>query len=294
MDTPERSPYSRVLRWALVAVYTIALPHAIAVYEAISKGFSQEIAGKVPLAIIILFGLAYVLYGFSVKHGTRCLGFTIPCALIVYIVIFLEHNPNKHIHIPEYVLMSWLLFEAISRDYRGKGVIVLVILCASLLGIVDELEQGIYKDRYYGWTDMAVNSASSLIGVLALMGVRDFAAGNWDWLSRLRRMKVLLGILFFGAFGAFYMCVELFHVQEMKGFWGAYPIWLLVWNYVFILVGSASLILQLHHLSKGSSAMGAQEGEEVTARIWVICPLAILLLMHSLVVLTALTGWEFR
>jgi VanZ family protein len=293
MDTPKRSPLSRVVSWALVAVYTIVLPHAIMVYKAIEKGFSAEFAGKVPLAIIILSGLAYLVFGFSAKKGTRCLGFTIPCAMIVYIIVSLEPNPNKHIHIPEYVLMSWLLFEAISIDYRGKGILLLVVICSSMLGIVDELEQGIYQNRFYGWTDMVINSASSVIGVLALMGVRDCAVGDWGWRGHLRHIRVSLGILLFGAIGAVFMCVYLFHVKEVKGFWGVYPIWLLVWNCLYLTLGSATLLSRWHHLSKRARGQQDQEAMEVTAHLWVVCPLAILLLMHALVVLTRLTGWEF-
>ncbi len=269
------------------------LPHAIIAYEAISRGFSPKIAGKVPLAIIALFGLAYLLYGLSVKKDTRCLCFAFPCAIIVYIIISLEPNPNKHIHIPEYILMSCLLFQAISYDYRGKGVLLLVFICASMLGIVDELEQGIHKNRFYGWTDMAVNSASSLIGILAIMGIKDRAVGDWVWWGRLRRIRVSVEILLFGATGSIFTCVYLFDVQKVKSFQGVYPVWLLMWNYLFIALGCAALLANWRHLSRKANRQQGQGENEVTAHLWVICPVAILLLMHGLVVLTILAGWEF-
>lgn len=290
MKTPKQSPFLRAAIWALVGAYTAALPHAIIVYKAFEKGFSAELAGRIPLLIIILFGLAYLVCGFLFKKGTRCLGLIIPCAIIVYLVISLEPNPNKHIHIPEYVLMSWLLFVAISLDYTGKGIFILVVICASLLGIIDELEQGIYQERFYGWSDMAVNSSSSLVGVLALMGLGAGTGGDWGWRRHLRNFKEPLGILLFGALGALFMCVYLFDVKSCKSFWGAYPIWLLVWNYLFMALGSTSILSQFRYLSKQAHGQG---DEEVTARIWVVCPLAILFLMHALLVLIALTGWEF-
>ena len=294
MKTPKRSTLSRVIFWALVAVYTIVLPHAITAYKAIEKGFSAEVAGKIPLVIIILSGLAYLISGFLAKKGAKCLGFTIPCAIIVSIIVTLEPNPNKHIHIPEYVLMSWLLFEAISIDYQGKGILLLVVLCSSMLGVVDELEQGIYHDRFYGWIDMAVNSASSVIGVLALMGLKDCGTGDWGWCGHLRRIKVSIAILFFGATGAVFMCVYLFHVKEVKSFWGAYPVWLLVWNYLYLTLGSATLLSRWHHLSRKKYGRQEQDAREITAHLWVVCPLAILLFMHALIVLTSLTGLTFR
>ena len=70
-------------------------------------------------------------------------------------VIFLEANPNKHIHIPEYILMTWLVFEALRRDYKGGGIFLLVFILSSLPGILDEVLQGLHPGRSYGWQDMS-------------------------------------------------------------------------------------------------------------------------------------------
>jgi VanZ family protein len=77
--------------------------------------------------------------------------FLLLCPCISFFIICLEPNPNKHIHIPEYVLMTWLLFEAVRIDYRCAGIFLLIFLCSSSLGVLDEILQGILPSRPYGW-----------------------------------------------------------------------------------------------------------------------------------------------
>ncbi|MBS1257597.1 MAG: hypothetical protein MAG551_00641 [Candidatus Scalindua arabica] len=45
--------------------------------------------------------------------------------------------------------MSWILFEAISIDYKGRGVFLLVFICGASLCVVDELMQGILPGHFY-------------------------------------------------------------------------------------------------------------------------------------------------
>ena len=75
--------------------------------------------------------------------------------------------------------MSWILFEALSIDYRGRGIFLLVFICGASLGVVDEVMHGILPERFYGWRDMIMNSAVTVIGVLTLVGLRTALAGDW-------------------------------------------------------------------------------------------------------------------
>ncbi len=175
----ESSFMLRVLLWALVAVYTFVLPYLIVVYTAIVKHFSAAIAGKIPITIIIVMGVVFFIIVLALKKNIKTLILLIPCTIIVWILVSLQPNPNKYIHIPEYVVMSWILFEALSLDYKGKGIFYLVFICAASLGVVDEMMQGILPDRTYGWRDMIMNSAATVIGVLTLVGLKTTQAGDW-------------------------------------------------------------------------------------------------------------------
>ena len=137
----------RVLLWALVAVYTFVLPYLIVVYTAIVKHFSAAIAGKIPITITIVMGVVFFVIVLVLKKDIKILILLIPCTIITWVLISLQPNPNKYIHIPEYVVMSWILFEALSLDYKGKGIFYLVFICAASLGVVDEMMQGILPVR---------------------------------------------------------------------------------------------------------------------------------------------------
>lgn len=286
----------RVLLWALVAVYTFVLPYLNVVYIAIVKHFSAAIAGKVPITIIIVMGVVFFIAVLALKKDIKVLTLLIPCTIIVWIFISLEPNPNKYIHIPEYVVMSWILFEAISLDYKGKGIFCLVFICAALLGIVDEMMQGILPDRFYGWQDMIMNSAATVIGVFTLVGLRTPPSGGWTWIGCLKQYKKALGITVFGTAGAVLMCISLFNVKAHETFEGVYPGWLLGWSGLFVVTGSVVILcpgyFYIPHRTANDTGSNPSD-QVVTARLWILCPLVILIIMHGLVVLAVAKGLAF-
>jgi hypothetical protein len=275
----------------MIAVYTFLLPEVILVYRAIEARFGQETAGKIPLVVVILAGLGYAL---ALLLSHRSLGnifFLLPCAMIAVMIIGLEPNPNKHIHIPEYILLAWLLYAVLSKDYRGAGLLVLVFVCAAMLGVVDELEQGIHPKRFYGWTDMLVNSSSALIGVFTIMGLRTIPVGDWAWTASLRRHRALIALGLFGLAGIILTCILLFRVQAMEKTYGIYPAWLTIWNVLFLL--SAPLVANFAASAHTRTPAGEAEAA-TTSRLWLVPILVILLYMHALAAYIAGSGIEFR
>jgi len=296
-------PYSirlrRISLWSLVAVYTIALPYAIVAYQSIQGRFSREITGQIPLAMSILLGAAYIFFGFVRKKGTRFLARLAPCAMIAAILISLEPNPNKQIHIPEYILMSWLVFQALALDYKGKGILALVFVISSMLGVVDELEQGIHSGRFFGWWDMVMNSASAGIGVILLSGLVDKDDGSWGWLKGVKSHKGILGLGLFGILGTVLACVYLFKVQEKGFFGGAYPFWLLAWNALFAALFPAMIFSFCFRYIRGRSKLRIG-GDSIcptdltTGYLWLFPVLSILFVINTVTVIMALAGCEFR
>ena len=287
----------RVFLWALVGAYTIALPYANLVYNTISIHFSSVLVGKVPITIISLFGIAYVVSCLFTNKGIRHLALFIPCAVIVYVVITLEPETNKHIHIPQYVLMSWLLFEAFSIDYKGRGIFIIIFICSSMLGVVDEIQQGIYPERYYGVSDMLVNSVSSIIGIITLMGLRKRPVGNWDWVNHLMTFKRSVRLVLFGAVGATFTCIYLYLCKLSMAFWKVYPAWLFGWNCIFLVLGIVALVFHFRCLGEYNRRIdekhSCQYNSDDTPRLWVLPTLVILVIVHGLVVLTGVSGWRF-
>ena len=118
----ETKRFSKAAWWVLVALYTFILPEFYSIYRNIVTFFSQDAAGKVPVLMVAVLGIAYVVAILVSQKSPKNLLFLVPCGVIAILIMTLESNPNKHIHIPEYVLMTWLLYAALAKDHKGNGV----------------------------------------------------------------------------------------------------------------------------------------------------------------------------
>jgi hypothetical protein len=290
--------YSKATWWILVALYTFILPDFYIIYSNIVKFIGQNAAGKVPILIVAFLGIAYVVAVLVSQKSLKNLLFLVPCGVIAFLIMTLVSNPNKHIHIPEYVLMTWLLYAALSKDYKGKGLFILILIIASLLGVVDELEQGIHPARFYGLSDMLVNCSSALVGIFTIMGLKKMTAANWSWTTRLKDFSGLLGLNLFGLVGAIIMCITLFQVQAKLDFWSVYPTWLWIWNILFLILTPVVIILHIknqreNHQIKRDKKVTTLPEPGKTAQLWVFPLLVILFYMHALVLYVSISGVKF-
>lgn len=294
-----RTRLSGIICWAAVALYTAALPYVIFVFQAADRHFPSTITARIPLLIIVFLAVAYTILCIKQKTAARCFVILGVSAFIVFGIMMVEPNCNKHIHIPEYILMTWLLHWALAAGYKGSGLFLLIFICAVMLGFVDELLQGIHPERYYGWLDMIINAASAFIGILMLMGAKRSESGKeWSWAGRFRDYKATLAVILFGAGTAVLMGIRLFDVQLRGAFSTIYPRWLLIGNVVFLASGAAVIICHWH----GSHVCAAIAPEThpapadglTTVRLWIFPPLAILAAMHALVLWAVVADLNFR
>lgn len=286
----------RIIAWVLIALYTFLLPDAILVYRRIVDLFGQTAAGRVPLIAALVLGGLYTLIVFRQKKDWKNLLYLLPCGLIALAIFTLEPNPNKHIHIPEYVLMAWLLYWVLSKDMRGWQIFTLVFLYTSILGITDELQQGVHPSRFYGSSDMLVNASSALIGIFTIKGLTQQGKSNWRWLNELKRMKGLIWLAGMGLILAGLMCFHLFRVQADDEFWGIYPTWLWAGNVIFLLLTVIGLIRYYAQLKKEKKRQSTQQvaATATNARLWVIPLLVMLSYMQMLVVYVSVFRVEFK
>ncbi len=218
--------------------------------------------------------------------------------IIVIIVINFETNADKHIHIPEYILLSWIWYRALALDYNGSGILLLVFICAAILGVVDEIMQGIHPQRTYGWTDMIVDAAASFIGCLSIMGLKQPTKGDWAWRRDLKHFRSSLAVISVGALTAVPICSYLFNIRDRSSLFNGYPCWLLAGNGLFVAACFALIVLhwrQRRNYGKSEPAKKpAVSAIHTTAMLWVICPMAIFMAMHALVLWVAVAGIEFK
>jgi len=297
--TPESSRIIfKIILWLLIAVYTYNLPNARVVYNFLVETIGQELTGKVPLVLVAATGIIYTALLLVSRRSLKNLLFLIPCGIIAYMIITLEPNPNKHIHIPEYVLMTWLLFAVMSMDYKTSDLFILIFILTSLLGVVDELEQGVHPARFYGWSDMLVNSASAVIGVFTIMGLKTLKAPDYSWLKYYKKNSLVVWLLAFGFLTTVLMCISLFRVQEAEVFFGVYPTWLLVMNGLFTLGAFITLYLKAIE-PRSSNPEQRSDGETMEknitriAALWFVPLLVVFIYMNSLVFYVAISGTEF-
>lgn len=70
----------------------------------------------------------------------------------------------KRIHVVEYLSLSLLIRYAMSYRLQGRSLFYFSLLATVLLGIHDELLQGIHSSRTYGLRDMTVNAVAAAGG----------------------------------------------------------------------------------------------------------------------------------
>jgi len=288
----------RIILWLIVAIYTCMLPYVVLVFEALQRNFAKDLVGRIPLLIIFGFAAVYLVWGIKIKKTLQVLVMVGISAIIVAIIIWVEHNPNKHIHIPEYVLMTWILFEVIIIDYDGKGLGFLILICASMLGVVDELLQGIHPLRFYGWTDMLINFASSVIGILTLITLRRLPEGDWSWTQNLKTFYKSWIILLVCAATTVWMCVVLFEVASVGFSQIQIPVWINAGVLVFIMTAIITIgyhgycLFQLDSINQ--SQIKNCNSNQRTVHLWVVYPLTVLVAINALFMGVMTTNTAFR
>ena len=160
--------FQRVFLWTLIILFVLSLPHAIILYRAANVLMSDSNVDRIPFIIFLVLFLITALYirlSNRILSVKRFLPLLILSVIIWTAVPLFEENSNKYIHIPEYMVLSILVYVALSIDYSGRGILLLAFVLSSISEVVDEMQQGLYPDRYYGWKDVVISSSGVLLGV---------------------------------------------------------------------------------------------------------------------------------
>jgi hypothetical protein len=286
--------HRRVLLWASVVVFTLALPHAVVVFQMLNRYWPSTVVQHVPWMLVMILGIGYVVTASRAGYSQRFFGTLLASLLITLVLLRAQRNPNKAVHIPEYILMTWLLFKALSIDYRGKGIYALTFMCAGMLGVLDELMQGAHPSRFYGITDMGLNAAASMIGILSLLGVGRIATDRAARPDRLRKYRGALILLVLAMLTAGYMCWTLNGVGQGP-LRDTYPSWLFVSNGLLAVGGGLLAVSHWSRLKACLSPARANAGSSTaTVHLWIVCLSVILTAMHALVFAIVLFGLEFK
>jgi VanZ family protein len=72
--------------------------------------------------------------------------------------------PAKRVHVFQYALLALVVRQGLAGRLGGAPLVAMSALVAALLGVHDELVQGIRPERYFGLSDILVNSVSAISG----------------------------------------------------------------------------------------------------------------------------------
>jgi hypothetical protein len=106
--------------------------------------------------------------------------------------------PAKRIHIAEYVAVSWLVYLGLGGRLGGPRRALAALLIAALLGVHDELIQGLHPNRSFGIRDIVANGFGAAAGALIALAVTRVlhtpdAVGAWHHVAILF-MALVVGL----------------------------------------------------------------------------------------------------
>ncbi len=158
-----------VAAWTLFIYGTIPLARALAVW--VTENWTRAAFSWAVYAIVAI-GVLIAIRQFrrrAVPVARRqwvVLGLL--TAISVWGTWYLRANAEEAMHLPQYGVLSLLLYRAFSRRYRDRGAYACAALLGVSLGIFDEVIQWAVPRRFFEFRDVTINVLSVLLMQVAL------------------------------------------------------------------------------------------------------------------------------
>ncbi|MBI4683186.1 MAG: VanZ family protein [Nitrospirae bacterium] len=147
------------------------IPLARSVQEFITDTVGREFFMYL-VFFVVLSVLATLLYFFifklQVKKTSQYIWLFICAGLYLYFTIQLRTYPEEAIHLIEYGLLSWFVFNALAHRIRDWTIYITTILFVLFFGTADEFIQWMMPNRYWGLNDVWINLLAGLIFILGM------------------------------------------------------------------------------------------------------------------------------
>jgi len=176
--------------WLAVAVYTIllysTLTLAFRIYVWMFDRYGKPFMASLMVWIYVPVGLALLalLFFRLPRQPGRYLTFLM-LGLAMAFCLDRITIPAKRFHFLEYAPLAVLIFDALRFHCRNRYHYVWTMAIVALVGLGDEVIQGILPNRYFGINEVVTNAAA---GLFALIFV-GFVLGeeNYPWPRREKR-----------------------------------------------------------------------------------------------------------
>lgn len=115
----------------------------------------------VALGIIVLFQM----------QGTGWKSFVVLFGILGVTAFILPtiKYPEERVHFVEYAVLGIMLYFALRETFQGRKLFVCIPIIIFLVGLGDELIQGILPNRVYQFTDVLLNFFGGVLGELILI-----------------------------------------------------------------------------------------------------------------------------
>ena len=150
----------------------------IAFFIIISASFLRQVMNFVQAVVgergfIFLIGIVGVIFltGFLIliiKKHPNFLKFSI-CLIVLILGIWLVWQlkiPEEKIHFLEFAVLGWFISKDLIKPGRKAKGIVFALTFTLMIGVLDEVFQGILPYRYFQWCDIGFNSIGGIWGIV--------------------------------------------------------------------------------------------------------------------------------
>ena len=166
----------------------------------LSRELGHGLMTKFLPVIVTLAVLALIVFRFGqrVNKGYRIkflfLGLGIVGAFFS-LAIPDPHIPIKRIHVAEYIVLSFCVRYTLSHRLQGTSLTLFTVFITVLLGVHDEMLQGLHALRYYGWRDIIVNGMAGLSGAFLGHGLLSFEKLGGQAATRDKKKDITPGMI---------------------------------------------------------------------------------------------------
>ncbi len=173
--------------WLVAAAYTIflysTLTLAFRLYVWMFARFGKPFMSSLMIWIYIPVGLA--LFALLFFRLPRQLGRYVSFLMLGLALAFCLDRitiPAKRFHFLEYAPLAVLVFDALRFHCRDRYHYVWTMAVVSLVGLGDEIIQGILPNRYFGINEVVTNAAAGLFALIFIGLV--LGEENYPWPRR--------------------------------------------------------------------------------------------------------------
>lgn len=160
--------------WTLVLLYSLSIYGVLPFARDWQRFFRQQLGANFSYLInfsILTVGLLPLWWLGRRLTALRFAAF-IGLVLVSFAAAMQIGLPEERIHLVQYGILGYLCASAASSAFKGAAGFALVILLGLLIGLGDELIQGVLPSRVFDWWDVSYNLGGVSIGLLVFQIIK--------------------------------------------------------------------------------------------------------------------------